>query len=173
MKPKSIITVLLSAFVLASVVFLVAKENRRGTETAGTTNQPLIQERTAVAAETGSGKVTPQAAHKIIAYYFHGTARCPSCIKIEAYTKETIQGDFAQAIKNGRLEWRVINVDEPGNEHFTKDYQLYTKSVVISDTQAGKQIKWKNLEKVWEFLHDKTAFRNYIRSEVNAYLKGI
>ncbi|MFH1148361.1 MAG: nitrophenyl compound nitroreductase subunit ArsF family protein [Pseudomonadota bacterium] len=173
MKPKSIVTALLLAFVLGSVVFLVAKESRRETEIAGTTNQPLIQEKSAVAAETGSGKAAPQVSHKIIAYYFHGVARCPSCLKIEAYTKETIQGDYAQAIKDGRLEWRVINVEEAGNEHFAKDYQLYTKSVVISDVKDGKQVRWKNLEKVWEFLHDKSAFRNYVRGEVNAYLKGI
>lgn len=162
MKPKMFVTVALLAFILGGVAFLVAKEVRRGSS----------PEKSASAAQSSSLK-NSKAHHKVIAYYFHGTARCPSCMKIEAYTKETIQRDFAQAIKDGRLEWRVINVDEPGNEHFTKDYQLYTKSVIIAEVKDGRQIRWKNLEKVWELLHGRQAFGDYIRAEISAYLKGI
>lgn len=58
---------------------------------------------------------------------------------------------------------------EQGNEHFIKDYELYTKSVVIVDTRNGKQIRWKNLEKVWELLYSKDAFIKYIEDELRSY----
>lgn len=108
--------------------------------------------------------------HKVIAYYFHGTKRCVSCKKIEAYTKEAIDSAFANELKNGQLEWLVINTDSSQNEHFTEDYKLYTKSVILSDLHDGKQTRWVNLEKVWEYLDDQQKFHEYIQTELKSYL---
>lgn len=103
---------------------------------------------------------------KIIAYYFHGIRRCPSCMKIEAYSQEAIQTGFAEDLKSGKMEWHVINIDESPNEHYEKDYQLYTKSLILSQIENGKETTWKNLEKVWELLGDKDAFIKYVQDEV-------
>jgi hypothetical protein len=108
--------------------------------------------------------------HRVIAYYFHTTMRCASCMKIEAYTTEAIQTAFPDELKNGRLVLKVVNVEETGNEHFVKDYQLYTKSVVLVDERAGKQMAWKNLAKVWQLLNDKEGFLRYVQDETRAHL---
>ncbi len=113
---------------------------------------------------------TSAAAHQVTAYYFHGNLRCASCMKIEAYSKEAIEQAFAAELKDGRLAWRVVNTEEKGNEHFVKDYQLYTKSLVLVDAARGRQVRWKNLEKVWQYLQDKPAFLQYVRAETRAYL---
>jgi len=34
----------------------------------------------------------------------------------------------------------------------------------------GKEKQWKNLQKVWELVHDEKAFKEYIRSEIKDYL---
>lgn len=109
--------------------------------------------------------------HQMLAYYFHGNRRCASCIKIENYTKETLDSLFEKEQNEGRILWRVVNTDVDSNQHFLKDYQLYTKSVVLVDLHDGQQVRWKNLEKVWEYLNSKTSFGIYIRDEVNAFLK--
>ena len=116
-----------------------------------------------------TGKVVT-APHKIIAYYFHGNVRCASCRKIEAYTRQAIDSGFVKALADGRLEWRVINIDSSQNEHFILDYQLYTKSVIVSELADGKEKRWKNLEKVWTLLGNQDDFRKYIQDEVKAYL---
>ena len=108
--------------------------------------------------------------HQVIVYYFHGKFRCPTCKKIEKLTREAVSESFAQEMGSGAMQMKVINVEEPENSHFTKDYQLFTKSVVVSDIVDGKEKQWKNLQKVWELVHDEKAFKEYIRSEVNAYL---
>jgi len=110
------------------------------------------------------------APHRVVAYYFHTNYRCSSCRKIEATARHAIEIGFPTELADGRLVWRVINVEEDGNEHFIKDYQLYTKSVVLSDQQSGRQVRWKNLAKVWELLNDEAGFVDYVQTETRAYL---
>jgi len=115
--------------------------------------------------------VTPSVRpHRVIAYYFHTTYRCPSCKAIEAYSHDAIQSAFADQLKDGRLVWKVVNIETEGNEHFAKDYRLYTKSLILVNENRGKPAEWKNLEKVWELLRDKEAFFRYVQNETRSYL---
>lgn len=109
------------------------------------------------------------AANVDIVYYFMTTQRCPSCMKIEAFTKETVQTKFGGALKKGGMVWKMVNVDLPENRHFIKDYQLYTKSVVLVKMRNGKQVEWKNLDRVWTLLGNKESFQAYIFKEVTAF----
>lgn len=106
----------------------------------------------------------------LIVYYFHGNNRCRTCIRIEQLTREAVSEFFDHEIKSGRMEMKVINVDEPENRHYAEEYRLFTKSVVVSDIQDGKQRQWKNLQKVWELVRDDQAFKEYIRDEIKQYL---
>ena len=107
----------------------------------------------------------------VIAYYFHGTMRCPTCHKLEQYSKEAIETNFKDALASGKLEFKVVNVEDKGNEHYGKDYQLYTKSLILSLVKDGKQIKWKNLDKIWEYVGNKQRFIDYVKSGVDDFLK--
>lgn len=109
---------------------------------------------------------------KVIAYYFHGSFRCPTCHKLEQYSKEAIETNFKDALASGTLEFKTINVEDRGNEHFMNDYKLYTKSLVITLIQNGKEVKAKNLDKIWEYGGNKQKFFEYITGEVNNFLKG-
>jgi len=107
---------------------------------------------------------------KLIVYYFHTTFRCVSCKNIEKYTKEAINRYFADEIKSGKIDFKILNVEEPQNKHFMKDYQLYTKSVVLSKLTAGKEERYKNLDKVWQLLRNKEKFYSYIKDETEKFL---
>ena len=108
---------------------------------------------------------------KIVAYYFHGNARCPTCHKMEQYTKEAIEENFKDKLADGALVFKTVNVEEKENEHFVSDYQLYTKSLIISRVENGKEIEHKNLTKIWEYVRDKNRFFSYVTTEINNYLK--
>ncbi|MGB4521344.1 MAG: nitrophenyl compound nitroreductase subunit ArsF family protein [Candidatus Omnitrophota bacterium] len=107
----------------------------------------------------------------VVAYYFHGTMRCPTCHKLEQYSKEVIETNFKDALVSGKLEFKAVNVEERGNEHFAQDYQLYTKSLILSLVKDGKEIKSKNLTKIWEYVSNKQKFFDYVSEEVNNFLK--
>ena len=108
--------------------------------------------------------------HRVIVYYFHGKFRCGTCKRIEKLTKEAVTNSFANEIRSGLVKVKVINVDEKENSHFSKDYKLFTRSVVVSDIVNGKETQWKNLQKVWELVRNDKAFKEYIRTEIKAYL---
>ncbi len=105
-----------------------------------------------------------------IAYYFHATRRCPTCLKIEASTGEALKEKFAEELKVGKLEWRSVNVTLPENKHFVDEYQLVSQSVVLSAVQGGKETKWKKLDKVWQLIRNKEAFFSYIQTETRDFL---
>ncbi|MBU2567551.1 MAG: hypothetical protein KJ967_02095 [Elusimicrobia bacterium] len=106
-------------------------------------------------------------------YYFHGNFRCSNCYRIEQYTKEAIEQYFNNELSSGKLIFKPVNTDKKQNQHFLTDYQLYTRSVVVSLVKDGKEIKYENLVGVWDYLRDETQFFNYIRDEVNKYLKEL
>lgn len=159
MKTKTIITIGLLLFVCVSVAYLVIKE------VCSAAQSPSAKTTLPAAAQN------QQSSSKVVVYYFHGTARCTTCRKFETFSDQALHSAFAAELAGGRLQWQVINVDEPGNEHFIKDYQLYSKSIVVTKVQDNQQLKWKNLDKIWELVRDKEAFINYIRNEVRQYLE--
>jgi len=108
---------------------------------------------------------------QMIAYYFHGDARCPTCHKLERYSKEAIENNFKDEIASGKLVFKEVNVDQKGNEHFVDDYQLYTKSLVLSLTKDGREIRSKNLPKIWEYAGNKQQFFDYVTGEISDFLK--
>ncbi|MFA5005058.1 MAG: nitrophenyl compound nitroreductase subunit ArsF family protein [Candidatus Omnitrophota bacterium] len=111
-------------------------------------------------------------AAKVIAYYFHGTFRCYSCTNMEKYSREAIETSFKDALASGSLEFKAVNVEDKGNEHFVNDYQLYTKSLILSLVKDGKEIKHKNLDKIWEHSRNKQKFIDYVTSEISNFMKG-
>ena len=80
----------------------------------------------------------------ILTYYFHGNFRCVNCHNIEQYTKEAVEKYFQKELDTGKVVFKVIDVEIKGNEHFTNDYQLYTKSVILSLVKNGKEVKFDN-----------------------------
>lgn len=106
-----------------------------------------------------------------IVYYFHGNRRCASCMKIENYTHSAVEENYAGQLKDSSVVWKLVNTDEEENKHFLADYQLYTKSVVLSKIVDGKETAWKHLDKVWDLLGDEAAFKKYINGEIEAFIK--
>ncbi len=108
---------------------------------------------------------------KVIAYYFHGSFRCYTCNMMEKYSQEAIEANFKDALASGKLEFKAVNVEDRENEHFVGDYKLYTKSLILSLVKDGKEVKSKNLDKIWQLTRNKQKFIEYVTVEVNALMK--
>jgi hypothetical protein len=114
--------------------------------------------------------VTSQDA-KVIVYYFHGMVRCTTCKTIEKYSREAVEHYFQNELKNGKLVFRALNVEEAENRHYIQDYQLFSKALVVSLVKQDKEVTWKNLTDVWKLVGDKEKFFQYIKDEVEKFLR--
>ncbi len=166
LKPKNIITIVLVLFVLVSIVFLAAKELKQKPDTVDkgseqTQKQPRIQIQNQ-SSENSNG-------NKTVVYYFRTNVRCVKCKKFESYTQQVIDDQFSEQVKACELEWKVVNVEEKGNEHFINDYKLVTKSIILSEVKDGKEKRYKNLDRIWALADDETVFKNYITNQITEF----
>ena len=107
----------------------------------------------------------------VIVYYFHRTARCPSCTLLEEITRDAVEIGFAQQLADGTITMNAINVDEEDNEHFVNDYGLSVQSVVLSQVVNGKEKRWKNLDRIWTLLEDQGQLWEYFQKEIQSFLE--
>ena len=152
---KNLLSIGLLIFVTAAVVTAVIKQSR--TE---------IREDVAQASQAEAA--LPASA--VVATFFHGETRCPTCRKIEDYAQQAIKEGFADKLALGEIQWRVVNYDAPANKHYTTDYEIYSSTVVLVRTIDGKPADWRNLERVWGFVNDEEAFKKYVRTETQEML---
>jgi hypothetical protein len=109
-------------------------------------------------------------AKKVAVYYFHNTVRCATCMRMEDFSGFAIQAGFPDELKSGEIEWRVVNMQLSENLHFVKDFQLHMSSLVIVRFKAGKQVEWRNLDKILDHVGDMNDFVKYVQSNVRALL---
>ena len=168
MKLKTLVTATLLLFAAASVAYLVVSESRPRAESPMDDQEGTALLATSVSSESSGGGEETQ--HKVIAYYFHGTARCTTCRAIEAYALEAVETGFPEELQSGTLEWHAINVEEPENQHFVDEYELTTRSLVLAHMQGQSQVRWKNLDQVWDLVYDRDAFISYVQDETTTFL---
>jgi hypothetical protein len=114
------------------------------------------------AAEAGLAADAALPVNGKVVTYFATNVRCSSCLKIESLTRGTVESRFAEQVKSGEIVFRTINTDQPENKHFVDDYQLVSKTVIVSTRKNGKETGFENLQDVWLKLNDPADFENYI-----------
>lgn len=154
MKIKLVITILLLVFVAASLVAVFMKGS----------GESKVEKADELAAEAGDSK--------IIVYYFHGNARCKTCLTIEMYALEAIETGFPEALKANRIDILPVNLEVAENEHFIDDFQLAARTVVLERIVDGKRKDYVNLTRVWELVGDKKAYVAYVQDEMAKFMNG-
>ena len=183
MKPRTIVTVVILAFVAVSVAYLVVKELRP--------DKPEAAEEEGAGADAGAGSIavaaggadsaepeavnavrpTPAPRHVRVAYFYFGK-RCAKCLKLEKYSREAVERGFPDELAAGTVVWEAIDTDEPTNRHYNKDYDLFAKAVIVSEIRDGEEVRWKNLMDVWQLTGDRGAFHKYVQDEVREFMEG-
>jgi len=129
-------------------------------------------EATAAASPGASEARAAEPVRRVIVYYFHRTLRCPACLSIEEQSRQAVERFYADELSSGLLEWRSVNLEEAGNEHFEKDFNLERQSLILAEMAGDELTRSRLLPKVWELLEDPEAFTDYVVSEVAVFLAG-
>ena len=152
MTARNLLTITLLLFVVGAVATIVLRE----VDNSSSASIALVD--------------VPPTANGIVAYYFHGETRCPTCRNIEAYAHEAVQSGFSEELDSERMSWQVVNYETPDNTHFATDYEIVSSTVVLVRFSQGEQADWRNLMRVWELVGDKDAFVNYVQSQAREML---
>jgi len=110
---------------------------------------------------------------RIDVLYFHATIRCESCLLIERQSREIIEQEFSKNLKEGTLKFHSLDFQDEQNSELVETYEIETQTLVVRMTTDNKVIKWKKLEKIWDYLNNYEKFRQYIIREINEYLKEV
>lgn len=99
-------------------------------------------------------------------YYYWQAPRCATCKKMETYTQNAVQ-----QMNDPAVHFKSVDMSKPENKQAVKKYSLYTKTVILTKTENGKE-QWKNLDKIWNKVGSEKDFENYIKTEVKQF-KGV
>ncbi len=187
MNPKSVITFALLLFVGACAVALAVNGlNHAGSEAggqvpaaslanSGSSGNPGSAGSPGVAGQgSQAGGAASQAAPAsgtwVQAVYFHGNMRCPTCRRIEQYAHEAVHSAFAEELQSGKLRWKVVNYEEPGNRLYLWRYQLVAPTLVLVEMDGTQEVKYENLMQVWGLAGNQQAFFKFVQDRVRAML---
>jgi hypothetical protein len=126
----------------------------------------------AINASTNSSPATGTLTQQVIAYYFHGTVRCETCLKIEQQAKAELERQLKTELDTQHLVFKSVNYDLPENAHFLFDYKLPCPSLVLVRQKDGKDEKWALLSDIWTLVDDPVKFNDYIQTETRKFLKA-
>lgn len=144
---KKYLTSSLLLFVFGSVAYMIVRESRT----------PEISH---------PATLMPTETKALIVYYFHGNQRCFTCKKIEELAQKAISEKYAEALSDGRVIFKSVNLEESVNEHYINDFQLTTRSMVMQ-----KNGKYEKLDAVWTLVHEPEKFTAYIQNGAAEMLK--
>lgn len=109
--------------------------------------------------------------HVVKVFYFHRRFRCPECVKTEYLVQKALTKYFSTELKKGEITWQIVDVSVNKNRHYLTDYGFMYNTVMVVDTRSGEDVRYKNLEGIYDIMEDEEASVEFIRKEVKDYLK--
>ena len=104
--------------------------------------------------------------------YFHGKQRCATCVAIEKQTRDLIERQFAEELKEGKLLFRTIDLSEPDNAALAEQYEVSWSSLFITEWKEGTP-RTENLTE-YAFANARTApdvFQKGLAAKLSEHLK--
>ena len=157
------IIILIIGVALVGVVFFVARNGNKPTETQSINNQTTKSQEEL---PMSKAKIS---AEKIEVVHFHGTQQCWSCITVGEYALKTIKEKFPEEYKNGTIVYRDVNGELPENRDIVMKYQARGSSLFVNAIIAGKDNIEEDVD-VWRLVNDENQFINYFQNKLNKLL---
>lgn len=70
--------------------------------------------------------------------YFHGKQRCATCMAIEKETKDLVEGELAQHVKDGKVKFSVVDMSTEEGKKLAAQYKVSFSSLFVV-TMDGAQ----------------------------------
>jgi hypothetical protein len=112
--------------------------------------------------------------NRVDVIYFHVNQRCPTCLCFEKQVNQVIEAYFGDALKSGKLTYRVLNAQQQQNAAIARKYGVVGSQLFINTVVNGKD----NIEDIrdiwnWNCRYDAPSFDSKVRSAIEGRLKGL
>ena len=114
-----------------------------------------------------------QSISKIEVLDFHSTHRCMTCNAIEANTKFTLNTYFAKELKEDKISFQVINVDEKENEKIAEKFEASGTSLILNVIKNGKETQINLTDFAFMKGNDQEAFSKELKTKIDQELKTL
>ena len=108
-------------------------------------------------------------ADKVEVFLFHGTQRCATCIAIGKLAGETVSEYFQPELRDGRIEFKEINIDLPENQALAEKFQASGSALFINTIIKGEDHIEQDA-KVWRLTQDEAQFKSYLKNKLDNLL---
>jgi hypothetical protein len=108
----------------------------------------------------------------VLAYYFHRTLRCHSCLLMETTVAREIEEHFSRQIQEGQVVWTSVDIEDPSAEALRQQLDVRSNGWVLARVEHGVYKDSKSLDKLWGLLGRPDDFSKCVVDEVNACLSG-
>jgi hypothetical protein len=112
-------------------------------------------------------------ATKIEVIDFYGTHRCVTCQAIEANAQYTVETFFQDAVKEGRVEFKTVNVDDEKNYAVAEKFGAAGTALFINVIKDGKEEYIDLTNFAFAEGNDKDAFSAKLKAKIEEQLKAL
>jgi len=155
---KKIIIIIVGIIIVGATLFVITKNNR-----------PIATQNQNNQVTENQDREEKQKAEKVEVFVFHSTHRCASCVTMGKYAGETINEYFQPELRNGKIEFREINVDLPENKELANKFKAAGSSLFINAISDGKDNIAEDI-KVWQLIFNEAQFKGYLKDKLNKLL---
>lgn len=104
--------------------------------------------------------------------YFHGKQRCITCNTIEKLTKEVLDKDFVQQLKDGKIVFKIIDISKKENEKIAEKYEVTWSSLFVNKWKGGKETPNNMTEFAFSYAKSSPdVFKEGLIKKINELLK--
>ena len=116
---------------------------------------------------------TTDTSTKIEVIDFYGTHRCVTCEAIEANAKYTVDTYFDEAVKNGKLEFKTVNVDDEKNYDLAEKFEATGTALFINVIKNGQEKHIDLTNFAFQNGRDQEVFSRKLKEKLNEQLKAL
>lgn len=104
--------------------------------------------------------------------YFHGKQRCSTCIALEKFTREVVETDFAEQVRDGSVRFKTVDISTKDGAELAKKYKVSWSSLFVNWWENGKETRNDLTRFGLQNARSKTdEFKKGLKAKINEGLK--
>jgi len=148
---------------------VIAEEDVIPGDDPGTASEPENAAPEEQTTEVSSEAQVATVSCRVDVIYFHTTFRCQTCKHIEELARAAVEREFVQEMRDGKISWQAINMQE--ERKYVSLYDLTRPTLVLVRVVDGNTSEWSALHDTWSLLGSRSAFDAYVRDHVRSFLE--